>query len=71
MITLCTFNNMTLLKNGQHFVLRMGRKAVGPVCYVMHIQEPRTLIVKEKGGLPPCFWIHPDIAACTVGCVNK
>ena len=31
------------------FVLRMGRKAVGPVCCVMHVTEPRTLIVKEKG----------------------
>ena len=27
----------------------MGRKAVGPVCCVMHVKEPRTLIVKEKG----------------------
>ena len=27
----------------------MGRKAVGPVCCVMHVTEPRTLIVKEKG----------------------
>ena len=32
----------------------MGRKAVGPVCCVMHIKEPRTLIVKEKG-LAPVF----------------
>ena len=31
------------------FVLRMGRKAVGPVCCVMHVNEPRTLIAKEKG----------------------
>ena len=35
-------------------VLRMGRKAVGPVCCVMHVKEPRTLIVKEKG-LAPVF----------------
>ena len=27
----------------------MGRKAVGPVCCAMHVKEPRTLIVKEKG----------------------
>ena len=33
---------------------RMGRKAVGPVCCVMHVKEPRTLIVKEKG-LAPVF----------------
>ena len=31
-------------------------KAVGPVCCVMHVKEPRTRIVKEKGGLPRCFW---------------
>ena len=30
----------------------MGRKAVGPVCCVMHVKEPRTLIVKEKGLVP-------------------
>ena len=40
--------------NHNCFVLRMGRKAVGPVCCVMHIQEPRTLIMKEKG-LAPVF----------------
>ena len=28
--------------------------AVGPVCCVMHVKEPRTLIVKEKG-LAPVF----------------
>ena len=32
----------------------MGCKAVGPVCCVMHVKEPRTLIVKEKG-LAPVF----------------
>ena len=36
------------------FVLRMGRKAVGPVFCVMHVKEPRTLIMKEKG-LAPVF----------------
>ena len=40
--------------NHNCFVLRMGRKAVGPVCCVMHVKEPRTLIVKEKG-LAPVF----------------
>ena len=35
--------------NHNCFVLRMGRKAAGPVCCVMHVKEPRTLIVKEKG----------------------
>ena len=32
----------------------MGCKAVGPVCCVMHVKEPRTLIVKEKW-LAPVF----------------
>ena len=36
------------------FVLRIGRKAVCPVCCVIHVKEPRTLIVKEKG-LAPVF----------------
>ena len=40
--------------NHNCFVLRMGRKAVGPVCCVMHAKEPRTLIVKEKE-LAPVF----------------
>ena len=40
--------------NHNCFVLRMGRKCVGPVCCVMHVKEPRTLIVKEKG-LAPVF----------------
>ena len=40
--------------NHNCFVLRMGRKAVGPVCCVMHVKEPRTLIVKENG-LAPVF----------------
>ena len=32
----------------------MGRKAVGPVCCVMYVKEPRTLIVKEQW-LAPVF----------------
>ena len=40
--------------NHNCFVLRMGREDVGPVCCVMHVKEPRTLIVKEKG-LAPVF----------------
>ena len=38
----------TLVSLSKTFILRMGRKAVGPVCCVMHAKEPRTLIVKEK-----------------------
>ena len=40
--------------NHNCFVLRMGRKAVGAVYCVMHVKEPRTLTVKEKG-LAPVF----------------
>ena len=40
----------------------MGRKAVGPVCCVMHVKEPRTLIVKEKG-LAPVFL---EAAICAI-----
>ena len=40
--------------NHNCFVLRMGRKAVGPMCCVMHVKEPMTLIVKEKV-LAPVF----------------
>ena len=42
---------LSLSKTLNHncFVLRMGHKAVGPVCCVMHVKEPRTLIMKEKG----------------------
>ena len=40
--------------NHNCFVLRMGHKALGAVCCVMHVKEPRTLIVKEKG-LAPVF----------------
>ena len=32
--------------NHNCFVLRMGRKDVGRVCCVMHVKEPKTLIVK-------------------------
>ena len=35
--------------NHNCFVLRMGRKAVGPMCCVMHVKKTRTLIVEEKG----------------------
>ena len=39
--------------------VRSRRKAVGSVCCVMHVKEPRTLIVKEKG-LAPVFldWLQ-------------
>ena len=43
-----------LVSLGKTLNLQMGRKAIGPVCCVMHENEPRTLIVKEKG-LAPVF----------------
>ena len=47
---------VSLSKTLNHYcsVLRMERKAVGPVCCVVHVKESRTLIVKEKG-LAPVF----------------
>ena len=45
--------------NHNCFVLRMGRKAVGPVCCAMHVKEPRTLIVKEKGACPSVSGFAP------------
>ena len=53
-IPVVTLVSLSKTLNHNCFVLRMGRKAVGPVCCVMHIKEPRTLIVKEKG-LAPVF----------------
>ena len=54
--------------NHNCFVLRMGRKAVGPVCCVMHVKETRTLIVIEKG-LASVFLDlrleHPEGWICT------
>ena len=38
------------------FVLRMGRKAVGPMCCVKHIKEPSALIEKRRGS-PRCSWL--------------
>ena len=45
---------VSLSKTLKHncIVLRMGRKAVGPVCCVTHVKELRTLIVKEKWACP-------------------
>ena len=53
-ILVVTLVSLSKTLNHNCFVLRMGRKAVGPVCCVMHVKEPRTLIVKEKG-LAPVF----------------
>ena len=46
---LVSFKSKTLICNHNCFVLRMGCKAVGPVCCVMYVRE---------GGLPRCFWIR-------------
>ena len=61
--------------NHNCFVLRMGRKAVGPVCCVMHVKQPRTLIVKEKGAFPVFLdsrLEHPsrvDMCALQIFCI--
>ena len=41
----------------------MGRKAVGPVCCVMQLKEPSTIIIK-RGVLPWCLlaWLAADCA---------
>ena len=43
--------------NHNCFVLRMGLKAVGPMCCVMHVKNPGHLLWKSRG-LPRCFWIR-------------
>ena len=63
--------------NHNCFVLRMGRKAVGPVCCVMHVKKPRTLtcIVKEKEACPGVSGFAPwapsrvDMCALQIFCI--
>ncbi len=47
----------SLSKTPNHFccVLRMGCKAVGPVCCVMYVKELSALIVKRRSS-PQCSW---------------
>ena len=57
--------------NHNCFVLRMGRKAVGPVCYVMHVKEPRTLIIVKEKGACPCVsgfapWAPSRVDKCAL-----
>ena len=52
-----TLVSLSKTLNHNCFVLRRGRKAVGPVCCLMHVKEPMTLIVKEKGIWHPAGWI--------------
>ena len=42
--------------NHNCFVLRMGRKAVCPMCCVMHLKRTQDTYRKREGGLPQCFW---------------
>ena len=61
--------------NHNCFVLRMGRKTAGLVCCVMHVKEPRTLIVKEKGACPGVSGFAPwapsrvDMCALQIFCI--
>ena len=57
--------------NHNCFILRMGRNAVGPVCCVMHVKEPRTLIVKEKGLAPVFLDSHLEHPAGWICARNK
>ena len=50
------------------FVLRMGRKPVGPVRCVIHVKEPRTLIMKEKGLAPVFLEWHQNAPKEYVSC---
>ena len=45
----CVLNQDTFM------ILRMGHKAVGPVCCVTHEKEPSALS-KKRRGLPWCSW---------------
>ena len=38
------------------FVLRVGRKAVGPMCCVTHVKDPSALAQKGRGS-PRCSWL--------------
>ena len=68
-IAAVTLVSLSKTLNHNCFVLRMGRKAVGPVCCVMHVKEPMTLIVKEKG-LAPVFPLTAWIARDTLVGIN-
>ena len=57
------FVSLSKTLNHNCFVLRMGRKAVGPVCCVIYVKEPRTLIVKEKGLAPVFLEWQPKLFA--------
>ncbi len=54
-VPVLTLTSICKALNHDGLVLQVGRKAVGPVCCVMHIREPGTLIIKRRG-LPLCFW---------------
>ena len=44
--------------NHNCFVLRMGRRAVGPVCCVMHVKTTQDTYREREGAWPRCFWIR-------------
>ena len=50
--TVAALVSLSKTLNRNCFVLRMGRKVVGPMCCVMYVREPRKPIVKEKGACP-------------------
>ncbi len=59
-VPVLTLVSLSKTLNHYCFVLRMGRKAVGPVCCVTHVKEPSALIEKSRGP-PQCSrfdWLH-------------
>ena len=46
--------------NHNCFVLRMGRKAVGPLHCVMHVKEPRTINGEREGTCPGVSGFAPS-----------
>ena len=62
-VPVVTLVSLSKTLNHYCFILRMGCKAVGPVCCVMHVKEPSALIVKRRGS-PRCFlvWLAADCA---------
>ena len=49
----------------------MGRKAVGPMCLVMHVKEPSALIKKEKGFAPVFLAMAAECAVAPCQTVKR
>ncbi len=58
-----TLVSLSKTLNHYCFILRMGRKAVGLVCCVMHVEEPSYTYRKEKGFAPVILAVAAECAA--------